>query len=262
MYRPRIAIPEIHQDVSNYTNAMYAAGMNPIVASVQSAHSELSSQKEYMDWKDVRPENFDGLVLPGGGDIDPQIYGEENHGSVSVDPWVDTLQMDLLRSFLRHEKPVFGICRGLQVINVCLGGTLIQDMEDTSVHMCNPRCKDQVHACRALKGSWIEELYGESFSLNSNHHQAIRRLGEGLVCDGFCPLDEVVESFHHVRLPIYRVQWHPERMCLSYKRSDTVDGISVFRYFCALCCGETAKTDALSEDFSSDSGMMSDGLGL
>ena len=262
MYRPRIAIPEIYQNVSNYTNAMYAAGMEPIVVSVQTAHAARSSQKEYMDWKDIRPESCDGLILPGGGDINPQAYGEENQGSVPVDPWIDTLQMELLKSFLRLRKPVFGICRGLQVINVCLGGSLIQDLEDTSVHMATPRCNDQVHACRAVKGSWIESLYGESFFHNSNHHQAVRRLGEDLVADGFCPLDGVVESFHHARLPIYGVQWHPERMCLSHERSDTVNGLAVFLYFCTICGGEAEGVNAVSEDPYRRMGMVSEGLGL
>ena len=189
MYRPRIVIPEIHQNVNNYTNAMYASGIDPIVVSVQSIHASFSSQKEYMDWNDVRPETCDGLLLPGGGDINPQKYGEENHGSLPVDPWIDTLQFDLLDRFLRHQKPVLGICRGLQMINVCLGGSLIQDLDDALVHMCDPRCKDQVHTCKAEKGSWVEGLYGERFALNSNHHQAIRRMGEDLIADSVCPLD-------------------------------------------------------------------------
>lgn len=262
MYRPRVVIPEIHQNVSNYTSAMYAAGIDPILVSVQSIHLAHSSQKEYMDWQDVRPEFFDGLLIPGGGDINPQEYGEENQGSIPVDPWIDRLQFELLDRFIRQQKPVLGICRGLQMINVSFGGSLIQDLEDALVHLCIPRCTDQIHACQAVKGSWIENLYGESFVHNSNHHQAIRTLGEDLVPDGVCPLDGVIESFHHAALPVFGVQWHPERMCLSHERADTVNGLAVFRFFCALCGGEPGLEDPYADDPFRRNGIVSEGMGL
>jgi tRNA A22 N-methylase len=64
------------------------------------------------------------------------------------------------------------------------------------------------------------------------------RLGDGLAIDSRCPLDGVIEAFHHTSLPIYAVQWHPERMCLAHERSDTVNGLDLFRFFCGICGGE------------------------
>ena len=262
MKRPRIAVPEIHQDISNYTRAMFAAGIDPIVVSVRSAQLEPGGYREYMDFEDVHAEAMDALVLPGGGDIDPRAYGEENHGSVSVDPWTDSLQFRLLDDFVRAGKPVLGICRGMQVINVFFGGTLIQDLESGFVHMLNPRCTDQVHMCEAVEGSWIEKLYGKSFFHNSNHHQAVGKPGRGLVVDGRCPVDSVIESLHHSSLPIYAVQWHPERMCLNHARTDTVDGLKIFRFFCGICGGEYGSQDPYSDDPFRMEGIVSDGLGL
>lgn len=262
MKRPKVLIPEIKQDVSNYTNAMYAAGMDPLVVSVQSFHLTHSFQREYIDYADVRAQSFDGLLLPGGGDINPEAYGEQNHGSIPVEKWIDRLQFSLLEDFLRLRRPVFGICRGLQLINVLLGGTLIQDLEDAPMHRCLPDRHDQVHACQAVAGSWLCGLYGESFFHNSSHHQAVHRLGEGLIVDSRCPFDGVVESLHHADLPVYAVQWHPERMCLAHERSDTVNGLKVFSFFCKLLGGVPDADDPYRDHPFRRDGIVSEGLSL
>lgn len=260
--RPRIAIPEIHQNMINYTRAMEAAGIDPLVVSMQSIQTVSPSQQEYMDYNDVNIDSCDGLLLPGGGDINPELYGESNQGSIPVDMWVDHLQFRILEDFVNHHKPILGICRGMQMINVWFGGSLIQDLKDADVHRHIPRVKDQVHACRAAKGSWLEELYGESFCCNSNHHQAISLLGKDLIADSHCPLDDVIESLHHASLPIYGVQWHPERMCLAHERSDTVNGLAIFRFFCVLCGGEPSSNDPYADHPFRKEGIVSDGLGL
>ena len=262
MTRPRVAIPEIHQNMVNYTRAMEAAGIDPLVVSFQSIQIEKPSQQEYIDYHEVNALSCDGLLLPGGGDINPELYGQENHGSNPVDRWLDDIQFRILEDFIRHRKPVLGICRGMQVINVWFGGSLIQDMEDASVHMHIPRDKDQVHECRVVKGSWLEKLYAESFYHNSNHHQAVCRLGNDLTVDSHCPVDDVVEALHHNSLPVYGVQWHPERMCLAHKRPDTVDGLAVFRFFCALCGGRPDREDPYADHPFRQEGIVSDGLGL
>ena len=262
MRRPRVIIPEILQDVSNYTKAMYAAGIDPIVVSVSSVSEIRSVQQEFMDYREVRTDTLDGLLLPGGGDINPVSYCEENHGSFPVEMWVDELQFRMLRDFLQLEKPVFGICRGLQLINVWFGGSLIQNLEDAPLHVQYPGLKDTVHGCCCRKDSWLEELYGASFAHNSNHHQAIHTLGEGLVADSWCTDDHVIESVHHDTLPVYAVQWHPERMCLAHARSDTVNGLEIFRFFCRLCGGTPDLNDPYRNDPFRLDGIVSDGLGL
>ena len=256
MNRPRVIIPEIYQDVSNYTKAMTAAGIEPLVVSVQAAQIMHTVQQEYMDYQDVYVPSFDGLLIPGGGDINPDEYGEINHGSSPVEKWVDELQFRMLEDFIRNKKPVFGICRGLQIINVRFGGSLIQNLDDAPVHNQDPGEPDRVHACITREGSWLRDLYGESFVHNSSHHQAVHRLGDDLVVDSWCSTDDVVESIHHTALPIYAVQWHPERMCLSHERSDTVNGLEIFRFFCRVCGGEPVLDDPYTGQ------IVSGGLGL
>ena len=144
------------------------------------------------------------------------------------------MQMSALDAFVKAEKPVFGICRGHQLINVFLGGTLIQDLPQAQTHSRCGASVDKVHVVRSESGSLLHALYGERFSVNSAHHQAIERLGEGLVITQWAP-DGVIEAVEHTTLPVFSVQWHPERMCLERARNDTVDGSLVIRYFLKLC---------------------------
>ena len=131
---------------------------------------------------------------------------------------------------------MLGICRGLQLINVYFGGTLIQDLNTCVRHWKAPEeTKDVVHRSRAEKGSWLARLYGESFPHNSAHHQAADLVGSGLVIDSRAERDHVVEALHHEALPVYFVQWHPERMCLAHERPDTVNGLEIFRFFREQC---------------------------
>ncbi len=235
MEKPRIVIPEIYQDVTNYTRAMQAAGIEPVVVSVQSAQILHAVQKEYMDYRNVRTHAYDGLILPGGADIDPERYGERNQGSHPARPCVDALQFRMLEDFIRLKKPVLGICRGMQLINVAFGGSLIQNLDTAFRHAKNAGDPDKIHCCHAEKNSWLAGIYGEKFSHNSAHHQAVCRLAEGFVIDSRCPDDGVTEAFHHASLPVYGVQWHPERTCLSYERPETVNGLEIFCYFRDIC---------------------------
>jgi putative glutamine amidotransferase len=235
MRRPRIAIPEIDQNVRNYTRAVREAGMEPIVISVQSMQIRQKYQQEYLDYSDFRVESYDGLLLPGGWDINPARYGQENAGSKEIVDALDELQLSMLDRFVKTGRPVLGICRGCQLINVYFGGTLIQHLPNAYRHFCDEEQKDRVHNCIAAEDSWLAELYGTVFPHNSAHHQAVDRPGEELVIDSYCLEDGTVEALHHQSLPVYGVQWHPERMCLELEREDTVDGFAVFQYFCGIC---------------------------
>ncbi len=236
MIQPKVLIPEVHQDVTNYKNALTAVGIRPFVVSITSIPTKSPTQENCLDWEEVSASDYDGLLLPGGCDICPDFYGEEDHGCKFVVKEMDTLQFRLLKDFVAAKKPVFGVCRGLQVINVFFGGTLIQDLPDASLHSSGSRVRgDLAHDCETAPGCWLSGLYGEHFVHNSNHHQAIDRLGDGLIVDSRFPQDQVIEAIHHKELPIYAVQWHPERMCLAHSRSDTVDGLKIFRFFHDLC---------------------------
>lgn len=257
MRRPRIAIPEIDQNVKNYVNAVFAAGMEPIVISLQTEQVNQKFQQEYLDYSEFRADAYDGLLLPGGGDIDPVRYGQENHGSIMIMEALDELQFAILEDFVRCGKPVLGICRGHQVINVYFGGTLIQHLPTAVRHSRELDEPDKVHRCIAKEDSWLARLYGIKFSHNSAHHQAVDCPGEGLVIDSYCLEDGTVEAMHHSTLPIYSVQWHPERMCLELEREDTVNGLPVMEFFYRICCEEQ---EASVQPVTSES--MSDMMGL
>lgn len=235
MKNPRIAIPEINQNVKNYVNAAAAAGMEPVVISIQTEQLSSKEQQEYLDYSKFKAEDFDGLLLPGGVDIDPSRYGQENHGSTMVNEKLDELQFDILDDFVKKGKPVFGICRGHQVINVYFGGTMIQHLPTAFRHARKLEEPDKVHDCIARPGSWLAELYGTKFTHNSAHHQAVDLCGQNLVVDSHCPEDGTIEAMHHEILPVYSVQWHPERMCLDWERNDTVNGLLALQFFCSVC---------------------------
>lgn len=176
-------------------------------------------------------EAFGGLILPGGGDIDPALFHADDQGSRAVEPALDRLQLLLLRAFLQKGRPVLGICKGMQLINVCLGGGIIQDLPTARNHEYIG--KDQVHPTCTQKGSLLHSLYGERFPVNSAHHQGISHPGEGLSVIQRAP-DGVPEAIIHRQLPLIGVQWHPERMCLSLRRPDTPDGSLLLAHFLSL----------------------------
>ena len=183
---------------------------------------------------DVNPAEYDGLLMPGGTDIDPARYHRPNTASEDIDPALDARQFAALDAFVRADKPVMGICRGHQLINVYFGGTLIQDLPSATIHSRCDEPWDKAHGSVAVPGGWMEALYGPAFPVNSAHHQAVERVGRGLIVDQRSE-DGVIEALRHETLPLFCVQWHPERMCLERVRADTVDGSIVLRYFLSMC---------------------------
>lgn len=177
--------------------------------------------------------SYDGLILCGGNDVDPKYYGEPVDGSVNIDLPRDEAEFALLDAYVKAGKPVLGICRGHQLINIYFGGSLYQDIPEADLHTCrlDYYC---THSVTAVKGSLLEKLYGTEFTVNSSHHQALKELGEGLIGTAFWK-GRYNEAFEHASLPILGVQWHPERMCCSQKREDTVDGLKIFEAFLDLC---------------------------
>ena len=177
--------------------------------------------------------DYDGLILCGGSDIDPKYYHQENNGSVGIDRERDTVEFALLKAFVDAGKPVLGICKGHQLINVFFGGSLHQDLPEKRFHTSNQDW-DITHPVTAKEGSMLYKLYGPSFVVNSSHHQAVDQLGSGLVATA-CWNETYVEAFEHTSQHIYGVQWHPERMCASKKRPDTIDGLKIFEWFLDVC---------------------------
>lgn len=174
-------------------------------------------------------KNYGGLILAGGGDMDPALFGQADHGSGNIDRRRDEAELALLDDFLGAGRPVLGICRGHQVANVWAGGGLIQDLgRRNRLHRWDG--EDKVHLLASAAG-FLRRLYGWSpFPVNSAHHQAVGRIGQGLRVCGRSE-DGVVEALEHCALPLITTQFHPERMT----GPDTVDGGAIFRHFLALC---------------------------
>lgn len=175
--------------------------------------------------------SFDGLILPGGSDIDPKLFAQLNAGTRCFDPVLDRLQLAVLEAFIMDRKPVLGICKGMQLINIFFGGSMIQHLETASRHEYIE--KDQIHETAAGKGSFLEKLYGEEFAVNSAHHQGVGRPGRGIEYVQFAT-DGVVEGLRHSYLPVIGVQWHPERLCFEHKRRDAVDGAVLLTDFAQM----------------------------
>ncbi len=165
----------------------------------------------------------DGVLLTGGGDVEPTTYGEEAHPATGdIDLERDSAEIALAQWAVADDKPTFAICRGVQVMNVALGGTLVQDIPTQwrGNNMLEHRgyaigaARDQVlHDVCVDSNTHISKILGTgNMSVNSFHHQALKRLGEGLFVTSRAP-DGVIES---VEVPDKRwyvgVQWHPEDM--------------------------------------------------
>lgn len=174
-----------------------------------------------------------GLILCGGGDMDPAWFGQENRGSHPPDALRDKAEMELFQAFYRAKKPILGICRGMQLISIALGGDLIQDLPPEQA-LFHGGARFVVHPIRAAEGSLLHRLYGPAFPVNSYHHQAVDRLGRDLIPTAWSE-SGILEAFEHRSLPILGVQFHPERMAYEKRREDTVDGAPLLNHFLSLC---------------------------
>jgi putative glutamine amidotransferase len=165
------------------------------------------------------PEVFlarmDGAILTGGGDLGPELYGGRHHETIyGVDPGRDATEIALARLVCSRETPLLGICRGTQVLNVALGGSLIEHLPDevgTAIpHRLPPRQPTRHKVSLAPHSRLAHVLGTTECSVASWHHQAIRGLGQGLQAVAWAP-DGVIEAVEIPDLPwLLAVQWHPE----------------------------------------------------
>ena len=161
---------------------------------------------------------LDGLVLQGGNDVAPETYGETPlHADWLGDRVRDRYEIELIQAFVAAGKPVFGICRGLQLLNVAYGGTLTQDiptqLPQALAHRVLGSYERHFHAVDIVPGTRLAQLYpGQTrVTTNSIHHQAIKTVAPDFVVEARCPDDGMVEAVRW-RGPGYvaAVQWHPE----------------------------------------------------
>jgi putative glutamine amidotransferase len=161
---------------------------------------------------------LDGLVLMGGSDVWPGHYGEQPlRPDWTGDRVRDEYETALVRAFVARGKPVFGVCRGLQMLNVAFGGSLLQDIAtlrpQSLAHRHAELYDRHFHAVELVPGTRLAQLYGDAtrFTVNSVHHQAINRLAPDFVVEAVCPDDQMIEAVRWQGSSyVAAVQWHPE----------------------------------------------------
>lgn len=190
----------------DYVRAVINSGGLPVLVPVTLDFGLLN---DYLDM-------VDGIVFTGGCDINPERYGEVNEGlSVDICDIRDQMELYLLRNAIDRQMPVLGICRGHQLINIHYGGTLYQDvMTQINTEIDHINLEEEAdhiaHTVKADPSSRLRQWLGaDKFPVNSRHHQAIKRLGEGLKIAARSK-DGIVEAIEHQRDDVVGVQWHPE----------------------------------------------------
>ena len=195
----------IRSDNSSYFEYVCAGGGLPCVAFVND-ESEA----------DQIAETFDGLLLTGGEDCDPALYGEKNSKSEVIDADIERSDILLYKAFIKAGKPIMGICRGIQIIAVIEGAKLIQDIPETFHTQHGQNLMDPplgrnatCHDVNFVKGTRIADLMGERHPVNSYHHQALQNCPSGFTISGTSEegIIEAIEKDH-----VIGVQWHPERL--------------------------------------------------
>jgi len=207
--KPKIAIVGRPKYTGNYERFLLAGGFEPIVTLNPGEATSCA-----------------GLILPGGGDITPAFFGERNKGSRNIDTELDILQFQTFELFLRRKLPVIGICKGMQLINIALGGTIIQDMSDSPLHLSSQG--DLYHDTDITPNTFLAALYGETARVNSAHHQCIKKVGNGLSIIQTCSLDNCPEAILHIDYPILGLQWHPERLDKNHTK---LSGEAILSFF-------------------------------
>ena len=212
---PRRLITETYQ---TYSDAVFYAGGIPMITCGRCA-------EEMADL-------CDGLLITGGPDLEPEVYGEQPlNDTVKPMPERTAFEKPLFQAFLDRGKPILGICRGCQFINAVMGGTLYQDLVEQKgwVHF-NAQIRHEVYA---EEGSVLYRLFGQKFRTNSTHHQAVKDLAPGFHVTARS-VEGIVEAYEHDTLPILATQFHPERLTGILWDDRTPDFRPWFEYFVEL----------------------------
>lgn len=211
----------------SYTHSVVKSGGIPIVACEELAET-------YADM-------CDALLLTGGPDVSPELYGEMPiNDSIKCDSIRDEYETELFNAFLVRNKPVMGICRGCQFINVKFGGKLWQDMPQEGFNHSDRTIR---HSITTEEGSILSKLFGNEFMVNTIHHQCVKTAGECIRITARSP-QGFVEAYEHETLPIFAVQFHPEKLSNEYNDATTPDFKPIFDYFIKLAlCNVSGKSE-------------------
>ena len=191
-----------------------------------------------MDPEEVR--KCDAVLIPGGLDVDPSLYHEGMNGTQKADPERDKADFAALKVAVEKRMPVFGICRGIQSINVYFGGSLIQDVPTQVQHPLmhhgpeEPVEIEAVHPIRVERDSFLYRAYGQdTLTVNSYHHQAVKTMADDFRLAASTS-DGVIEAMEHKELPIIAVQFHPEKAAFANRHEGCVSGDELFHYFARM----------------------------
>ena len=215
-----VALPGVWTKTLHYLEQSVAhwvlsgGAMAVMVPAVDSSSIVLRSDIELSHYAQA----LDGLVLQGGNDVAPEHYGESPiQPEWGGDRVRDLYEMELIRAFVDAGKPVFGICRGLQLLNVAYGGTLLQDIgtqrPQALSHRVAGKYEQHFHAVEFVPGTRLAGLFAGTSraTTNSIHHQGIKDLAPGFVVEAHCPDDGMIEAVRRVGPGfVAGVQWHPE----------------------------------------------------
>ena len=192
---------------NNYPKAIAAAGGVPIILPLISDIDILINQLSICD----------GLLLPGGVDVNPLSYKELPRPLLgSCNELVDWYHINLAQKALELNKPILGICRGCQVINVAFGGTLYQDVsyatDSPIMHKQESHLSEKCHSIYIEENSIVSEVFGNSYIVNSGHHQAVKEVAPNFRNTAVSP-DGIIEAIEMINKPfVIGIQWHPEMM--------------------------------------------------
>jgi putative glutamine amidotransferase len=241
MSKVRIGVttsPLVHDDIAvegvnrSYVDAVVRAGAIPVVFPV-------------LDARDVDDllRSVDGILLSGGADIEPSFYGAERQPEVEVvDVARDEFELALVRAAADLGVPVLGVCRGMQLINVAFGGTLIQHLPGADAadgHRERVRFAEVIHDVDVLAASRLAQIVGtDRIGVNTLHHQAVDTIGAGLVPVAWSSDDGIVEAIESVGAArMLGVQWHPELL------PHLPGNPELFSWLVSACTTETALVD-------------------
>ncbi|MBL1225096.1 gamma-glutamyl-gamma-aminobutyrate hydrolase family protein [Enterococcus sp. BWR-S5] len=221
------AVEAFHGNQISYTPQGFVTGVQkaggiPLIIPIDSTNTAA----DYIS-------RIDKLLLAGGQDVSPDFYGEEPHPKLEeTNRNRDLFELALIKEAIKQKKPIFAVCRGMQILNVALDGTLYQDLSQYSEwkvkHGQQPTAPEfPTHSISTEEGSILHQLFGENHLVNSYHHQAVRRLSTQLVATAYST-DGLVEGVE-AKNPEQRllgVQWHPELIFHNDEKE-----FELFRYF-------------------------------